>query len=164
MLAVIIFTVMEGKRRYFSGVDWRYNEFPNPAAHTLHCSCVEIMALPVAPAVAGNKLLDAVVQARCSMDSKNSSIEEMESWFSATGLILVTLPDSYWLPLHDRLKNTVEELKTWNHKFSPLVLFNFKTVYNGLLYSEYANVLAITHAVWHHLGSGHVHHIQTYAY
>jgi len=154
--------VMEGKRRYFSSVDWRYNEFPNPAAHMLHCTCVEIMAIPVVPNIAGNKLLDAVVYGRSSMESRSPlSIEDMESWFSGTGLILVSLPDSYWLPLHDRLKAVVDQLQAWPHKYSPLTLFNFKTVFNGHLFSDYANLLAITHSVWHHLGSGHVHHIQT---
>jgi len=145
----------------FSGVDWRYNEFPNPAAHLVHCTAVEIMALPVVPAVAGSGILEVVMQGRAVMDSRESSIEDMEAWFNATGLILVSLPDPYWLMLHDRLVSTVENLATWSHKYSPLLLFNFKTVYNGYLYTEYANLQAITHAVWHHLGSGHVHHIQT---
>lgn len=95
------------------------------------------------------------------MNSKESSIEDMEAWLNATGLILVALPDPYWLVLHDKLLSTVESLATWPHTYSPLTLFNFKATYNGHLYNGYANLLAITHSVWHHLGSGHVHHIQT---
>lgn len=67
---------------------------------------------------------------------------------NATGLILVSLPDPYWLMLHDRLVSTVEiGLQTWSHNCSPLTLFNFKATFNGLLFNEYANLLAITHAV-----------------
>ncbi|OXA58541.1 Mediator of RNA polymerase II transcription subunit 23 [Folsomia candida] len=153
--------VIEGKKRFFSVVDWRYNEFPNPAAHVLHCTCIEIMAIPVVPSLAGSAILDVVMLGRAMMNSKESSIEDMEAWMNATGLILVSLPDPYWLMLHDRLVSTVEiGLQTWSHNCSPLTLFNFKATFNGLLFNEYANLLAITHAVWHHLGSGHLHHIQ----
>jgi mediator of RNA polymerase II transcription subunit 23 len=151
---------MEGKTRLFWGVDWRYNEFPNPAAHILHCTCVELMALPVVPQIIGSALLDVIIQARAMMDPKESSIEDMEAWLNCTGLILISLPDPYWLTLHERLVATVEKLSSWPHSHSPLTLFNFKATYNGHLFNKYANLLAITHSVWHHLGSGHIHHIQ----
>lgn len=139
--------VIEGKKSFFSGVDWRYNEFPNPAAHVLHCTCIEIMALPAVASVAGSSLLDVVIHGRAMMNSKESSIEDMEAWMNAAGLILVSLPDPYWLVLHDRLVSTVENLKVWSHAGCPLTLFNFKATYNGHLYHEYASLLAITHAV-----------------
>jgi mediator of RNA polymerase II transcription subunit 23 len=94
------------------------------------------------------------------MDANESNMD-VESWLNASGLLLVTLPDSYWLVLHDRIVSTVEKLSTWSHKYSPLELFNFKTVKNGYLYNEYANLLALTHAVWYHLGIGHFDKIQT---
>ena len=31
----------------FPQMDWRFNEFPNEGAHALHCTCVEIMGLPM---------------------------------------------------------------------------------------------------------------------
>lgn len=46
----------------FPHTDWRFNEFPNPAAHALHVTCIELMALPVAAAVVGNALLDVVLK------------------------------------------------------------------------------------------------------
>lgn len=42
--------------------DWRFNEFPNPAAHALYVTCVELMALPVSPSTVANSLLDVVVK------------------------------------------------------------------------------------------------------
>lgn len=46
----------------FPPTDWRFNEFPNLAAHTLHITCVELLALPVAPDVVTNNLLDVVAK------------------------------------------------------------------------------------------------------
>lgn len=141
-------------------MDWRFNEFPNPAAHVLHATCVEIMALPVAPEVVASEILDVLMSGRAEMDANEANMET-ESWFNATALILVALPDTYWLVLHERIVSTVEKFANWSHKYSPLQLFNFKTVKNGCLHNEYANLLAITHAVWYHLGIGHMHHVQT---
>lgn len=46
----------------FPATDWRFNEFPNPAAHALYVTCVELMATPVPPSVVGNALLDVIVK------------------------------------------------------------------------------------------------------
>jgi len=47
---------------HFPATDWRFNEFPNPAAHALYVTCVELMALPVAPNLVANSLLDVVAK------------------------------------------------------------------------------------------------------
>lgn len=47
---------------HFPATDWRFNEFPNPAAHALYVTCVELMALPVAPDAVANFLLDVVAK------------------------------------------------------------------------------------------------------
>jgi mediator of RNA polymerase II transcription subunit 23 len=136
-----------------------FQEFPNPAAHVLHSTCVELMALPVVPTVVASAILEVVNQGRAVLDASESGAV-IESWFNATGLILVSLPDPYWLVLHDRLIATVEKLsQPWIHTYSPLRLFDFKSVHESYLYSEYASLLGITHALWHHLGTGHIHHI-----
>ena len=46
----------------FSSTDWRFNEFPNPAAQSLYVTCVEIMAVPVAPNLVAYSLLDVVLK------------------------------------------------------------------------------------------------------
>lgn len=52
---------MSGKSP-FPSTDWRFNEFPNPAAHALYVTCVELMAVPVTPTMVGNSLLDVVAK------------------------------------------------------------------------------------------------------
>lgn len=47
---------------HFPAMDWRFNEFPNPAAHALYITCVELMAVPVTPNVVGLSLLDVIVK------------------------------------------------------------------------------------------------------
>jgi mediator of RNA polymerase II transcription subunit 23 len=46
----------------FPATDWRFNEFPNPAAHALYVTCVELMAVPVPPNIVGSNLLDVIVK------------------------------------------------------------------------------------------------------
>lgn len=46
----------------FPNCDWRFNEFPNPAAHALHATCIELMALPVSPDAVSKALLNLVLQ------------------------------------------------------------------------------------------------------
>jgi len=159
MFLCFLIVVIEGKRRFFTGVDWRYSEFPNPVAHVLYSTCLEIMALPVVPSQAASAIIQVVTQGRAFLDSTDMSTEQIEGWFSASGLILVSLPDSYWLVLHDKIMSTVEKLTSWSFKYSPLVLFNFKRVHNGFLYNEFSYLLALAHSVWHHLGTGHIYHI-----
>lgn len=47
---------------HLPATDWRFNEFPNPAAHALYVTCVELMAVPVAPNLVANALLDVVAK------------------------------------------------------------------------------------------------------
>jgi len=54
---------------HFPATDWRFNEFPNPAAHALYVTCVELMALPVAPDAVANFLLDVVAKGYCLLFS-----------------------------------------------------------------------------------------------
>lgn len=53
---------MNGNKAHFPATDWRFNEFPNPAAHALYVTCVELMAAPVSPSVVSNNLLDVVTK------------------------------------------------------------------------------------------------------
>lgn len=58
----IYFIIAMAGTAKFPPTDWRFNEFPNPAAHTLYITCVELMALPVPPNVIANSLLDVVAK------------------------------------------------------------------------------------------------------
>ena len=46
----------------FSSCDWRFNEFPNPAAHALMATCIELMALPLNSQTVGTALLDIILK------------------------------------------------------------------------------------------------------
>lgn len=46
----------------FPNIDWRFNEFPNPAVYALYMTCAELMALPLSPASVANSILDVVMQ------------------------------------------------------------------------------------------------------
>lgn len=45
---------------HFPNTDWRFNEFPNPSAHALYVSCVELMTLPQPPQPVAAALLDVI--------------------------------------------------------------------------------------------------------
>lgn len=53
---------MNGSKSHFFTTDWRFNEFPNAAAHALYVTCVELMATPVSPEEVTNNLLDVVMK------------------------------------------------------------------------------------------------------
>lgn len=81
---------MSGKP-HFPATDWRFNEFPNPAAHTLYVTCVELMAVPVTPSMVGNNLLDVVTKGYTVIPSN-----QIQLWINSVGLLMAALPDSYW--------------------------------------------------------------------
>ncbi|CAH0390346.1 unnamed protein product [Bemisia tabaci] len=143
----------------FPATDWRFNEFPNPAAHALYVTCVELMATPVPPSVVGNALLDVIVKGYNAIPSN-----EIHMWINSIGLIMSALPDSYWLVLHDRLEEIVScpSLLEWKYRFSPFQLLNFKLTHNSLLPSKLAYTLALAHAIWHHAGVGHISTLPTF--
>ena len=46
----------------FPHFDCRFNEFPNPSAHALYATCIELMALPVPSEKVGSAILDIVLE------------------------------------------------------------------------------------------------------
>lgn len=58
----------------FPNCDWRFNEFPNPAAHALHVTCVELMALAVPGKDVGNALLNVVLKRSVSVVLESESV------------------------------------------------------------------------------------------
>lgn len=46
----------------FPNIDWRFNEFPNPAVYALYMTSVELMALPLTPFSVANSLIDVVMK------------------------------------------------------------------------------------------------------
>ncbi|XP_008216794.1 mediator of RNA polymerase II transcription subunit 23 [Nasonia vitripennis] len=141
-------------RAQFPSTDWRFNEFPNPTAHTLYVTCVELMALPVAPNVVANNLLDVVAKGYTIIPS-----DEIHVWINCIGIIMTALPECYWSTLHDRLVETITSpgLTSWQYdNLSPFQLFNFNLTHNSFLENKYSYMLALAHSIWHHAGVGQI--------
>ncbi|KAL7298235.1 mediator of RNA polymerase II transcription subunit 23 [Trichogramma pretiosum] len=141
-------------RSQFPSTDWRFNEFPNPTAHMLYVTCVELMALPVAPNVVANNLLDVAAKGYTIIPS-----DEIHMWINCIGIIMTALPECYWSTLHDRLIETITSpgLTKWQYdNLSPFQLFNFNLTHNSFLENKYSYMLALAHSVWHHAGVGQI--------
>ncbi|KDR22950.1 mediator of RNA polymerase II transcription subunit 23 isoform X2 [Zootermopsis nevadensis] len=138
---------------HFPATDWRFNEFPNPAAHALYVTCVELMAVPVTPALVGTNLLDVVAKGYTVIPSN-----QIHMWINSVGLIMAALPDSYWSVLHDRLVEviTCPQLTQWKYRNTPFQLFNFAATHDSLLENKFSYMLALAHSMWHHAGVGQI--------
>ncbi|XP_046734323.1 mediator of RNA polymerase II transcription subunit 23 [Diprion similis] len=139
---------------HFPTTDWRFNEFPNPAAHALYVTCVELMAVPVAPNLIANSLLDVVAKGYTVVPS-----DQIHMWINCVGLLLAALPECYWSALHDRLVETVTSpgLANWQYSnLTPFQIFNFNITHNGLLENKYSYMIALAHSIWHHAGVGQI--------
>ena len=83
----------------FPACDWRFNEFPNPVAHALHVTWVELMALPVKGPEVGEALFDVIFKGSYVTHDSDIRANIME-WINAVGLVLSALPvrwESYFL-------------------------------------------------------------------
>ncbi|XP_066992222.1 mediator of RNA polymerase II transcription subunit 23 isoform X2 [Anabrus simplex] len=147
-----IVDTMSGKPQ-FPTTDWRFNEFPNPAAHALYVTCVELMAVPVSPIMVGKNLLDVVAKGYTVIP-----FNQIHLWINSVGLIMAALPDSYWSVLHERLVELLScpQLTQWNYRNTPFQLFNFSATHDALLENKFSYTLALAHSMWHHAGVGQI--------
>lgn len=104
---------MSGTVNHFSGVDWRFNEFPNASAHALYATCVELMGLPVGPPLVAGGLLDVLSKGYTVIPNN-----EIYTWINCVGLVLASLPESYWTVLHERLMQVInsKEMVQWPYR------------------------------------------------
>lgn len=137
----------------FPAIDWRFNEFPNPAAHALYITCVELMAVPVTSNIVANNLLDVIIKGYTVIPSN-----QIQLWINSVGLVMAALPDSFWTVLQERLVEviTCPKLLEWPYRNSPFQLFNFSTTHHSYLDNKFSYTLATAHAIWHHAGVGHL--------
>ncbi|ESO86009.1 hypothetical protein LOTGIDRAFT_167513 [Lottia gigantea] len=138
----------------FPDCDWRFNEFPNPAAHALYVSCVELMALPVSSQIVGAGLLDIVLKSSTKIPRN-----VIMSWMNAVGLIITSLPESCWWPvLSDRIIKTLQGKEllslTAQSSYKLFEKLNFKKCYDTYSENESSTLLCLCHAIWHHAGIG----------
>ncbi|XP_054249054.1 mediator of RNA polymerase II transcription subunit 23 isoform X7 [Indicator indicator] len=136
----------------FPNCDWRFNEFPNPAAHALHVTCVELMALAVPGKDVGNALLDVVLKSQPLVPREN-----ITAWMNAIGLIITALPEPYWIVLHDRIVSVINSPSLTSETEwvgYPFQLFDFTACHQSYSEMSCSYTLALAHAVWHHSSIG----------
>uniref|UniRef100_A0A182XM38 Mediator of RNA polymerase II transcription subunit 23 n=1 Tax=Anopheles quadriannulatus TaxID=34691 RepID=A0A182XM38_ANOQN len=141
---------MDGKN-IFAGTDWRFNEFPNPPAHALYVTCVELLGLPVGPSVVANSIIDVLVKGYPVVPNG-----VIHNWANTIGLIMAALPEAYWSVIYERMQEALSSkaMKEWTYRQSPFDMFNFKIVKEAMLDRSYVTVLAIVHSIFHHFGIG----------
>ncbi|XP_046366598.1 mediator of RNA polymerase II transcription subunit 23-like isoform X3 [Haliotis rufescens] len=134
----------------FPNCDWRFNEFPNPAAHALHATCVELMALPVSSPIVGNALLDVALKSCFQLPR-----DKIMSWMNAVGLVLTALPEPFWVVLNDRIVDAFNstQLTQSSYKY-PFQMFNFHSSHIVFAEQQCSYLLGLCHAIWHHAGIG----------
>ncbi|XP_036942158.1 mediator of RNA polymerase II transcription subunit 23 isoform X1 [Acanthopagrus latus] len=136
----------------FPNCDWRFNEFPNPAAHALHVTCVELMALAVPGKDVGNALLNVVLKSQPLVPR-----ESIIAWMNAIGLVITALPEPYWIVLHDRIVSVISSpALTSETEWAgcPFALLDFTACHQSYSEMNCSYVLALAHAVWHHSSIG----------
>ncbi|CAB1340254.1 unnamed protein product [Coregonus sp. 'balchen'] len=136
----------------FPNCDWRFNEFPNPAAHALHVTCVELMALAVPGKEVGNALLSVVLKSQPLVPREN-----ITAWMNAIGLVITALPEPYWVVLQDRIVSVLGSpcLTTETEWVGyPFALLDFTAYHQSYSEMYCSYVLALAHAVWHHSSIG----------
>ncbi|XP_022708569.1 mediator of RNA polymerase II transcription subunit 23-like isoform X1 [Varroa jacobsoni] len=137
-------------------IDWRFNEFSNGAAHTLHVTCIELMALPVAPAAVANGLLDVILLGHSHNVVPRDALPD---WINAIGLVLTALPESYWAVLNDRILKLIETLPPTTDIFQYMDLAGKQKSYTE---SSTSYVVALVHAVWYHASIGQLSQIPVF--
>ncbi|XP_063757881.1 mediator of RNA polymerase II transcription subunit 23 isoform X2 [Eleginops maclovinus] len=136
----------------FPNCDWRFNEFPNPAAHALHVTCVELMALAVPGKDVGNALLNVVLKSQPLVPREN-----ITAWMNAIGLVITALPEPYWIVLHDRIVSVISSPALTSETAwagYPFALLDFTACHQSYSEMNCSYVLALAHAVWHHSSIG----------
>uniref|UniRef100_A0A2K6G3J2 Mediator of RNA polymerase II transcription subunit 23 n=1 Tax=Propithecus coquereli TaxID=379532 RepID=A0A2K6G3J2_PROCO len=126
--------------------------FPNPAAHALHVTCVELMALAVSGNEVGNALLNVVLKSQPLVPREN-----ITSWMNAIGLIITALPEPYWIVLHDRIVSVISSPSLTSETEwvgYPFRLFDFTACHQSYSEMSCSYTLALAHAVWHHSSIG----------
>ncbi|KAK0134208.1 Mediator of RNA polymerase II transcription subunit 23 [Merluccius polli] len=126
--------------------------FPNPAAHALHVTCVELMALTVPGKDVGNALLNVVLRSQPLVPREN-----ITAWMNAIGLVITALPEPYWIVLHDRIVSVIgSPTLTSETEWAgcPFALLDFTACHQSYSEMNCSYVLALAHAVWHHSSIG----------
>lgn len=147
----------------FPSCDWRFNEFPNPSAHALYVTCVELMALPMPGEEVGKAIINVLRQ---SNSKANSSIRsDIISWINATALIMTSLPDEYLQVINQKvcevIQTTLSHITLTSASNAPSFFdFTYNHAMNCESYPDY--ILALFHATWLHSSVGQFTRLSTF--
>lgn len=138
----------------FPAMDWRFNEFPNCATHALYTTCVELLALPVAPGSVTNNLIDVIVKGQVVATGQGN----IHAWINVVGLIISRLPEVFWNVIFERLQDVMQspDMRDWTFQMSPFLVFNFKACTDCMVDKYCVSLLAIAQSVFHHFGIGQI--------
>ncbi|ELT94621.1 hypothetical protein CAPTEDRAFT_178592 [Capitella teleta] len=149
LIGRIVSTIAGDNPPPFPTCDWRFNEFPNPAAHALHATCIELMALPVDSHVVGAELIDIVLKGPVHIGRK-----KVFPWMNAIGMVLTALPDGYWIVIHERVAETLQLPHLGIMSSDPFHMLNFNHSHSVIAEFSCSYVLAMCHSVWQHASIG----------
>lgn len=137
----------------FPTTDWRFNEYPNPSAHCLYITSVELMSLPVLPDVVANNLMDVILQGFIVIPAT-----KIQFWINTVGVIIASLPDPYWTVIHDKIFDLISstDMIEWSYPYTPFQLFNLNVTNDAMLENKYSLTLALAHAIWFHANTGQI--------
>ncbi|RWS25047.1 Mediator of RNA polymerase II transcription subunit 23-like protein, partial [Leptotrombidium deliense] len=136
----------------FPHIDYRFNEFPNAGVHSLHVTCVELIALPVTPTIVGNNLLEVILTGHKVISRTN-----IEDWINAVGLVLTALPESYWCVLNERILSMMQSPVLLNcHKQDPFHLMDFTGSHSCMTEMQTGYLIALASSVYHHASVGQI--------
>lgn len=115
----------------------------------MYATCVELLSLPLAPSIVANNIIDVVYRGYAIIPSDN-----LPQYINAIGIVLAHLPETYWSVIYDRLQALLQSprMLTWNHRLNAFQMFNYKMMHVSKFDRTYSSLLAIMHAVFHHMG------------
>lgn len=147
-LIVHFFVAISGKNVFYKR-DWRFNEFPNAPAHAKYVTCVELLSLPLAPAIVANNLFDVLLKGYAMIPQN-----EIYNYINAIGIVMAELPEAYWSIMYDRLHDVLNspQMLRWNYTTDAFQAFNFKIARRRMPDKIYAVTLALVHSILHHMG------------
>lgn len=148
----LTFIAITGRHLFYLS-DWRFNEFPNAAAHALYVTCVELLSLPVGPQGVANNIIDVIIKGYTVIPQN-----QIHNWINAIGILMAALPEAYWSVIYDRIQEVLVSPKMieWQYRYSPFDMFNFKTVKEAMLEKNYVLLLAIAQSILHHSSIGQI--------
>eukprot|EP00117_Sycon_ciliatum_P033881 scpid18252/ scgid25972/ Mediator of RNA polymerase II transcription subunit 23; Cofactor required for Sp1 transcriptional activation subunit 3; Mediator complex subunit 23; Protein sur-2 homolog len=98
-LLVKLVETFQGHDTGFPHLDWRFVEFSNSTDLAVHCTCLELLALPCD----GERVVTDLLEAMIANVMKMSDEESVISWINAVASVLVMLPETYWGVLMNRI-------------------------------------------------------------